>query len=316
MTEQGTEEEPLPKVVESVMAFHKEWQTLCLQSASEPDMPLHHYTDANGLLGILQTRQLWATNPVFMNDQTELLHSLFLLKEIVSDPSGTGGRAGEPSTQADEVVMVVIEQFYRFLEIYVVCFCTSGDLLSQWRGYGKSGGYAIGFDPKGLLSIATGPVVLRPVVYDQAVQRSMLCDLIRRWRGSFIGAPSRNTDVRPWNIGALMLAMAFTEIAVAFKSDAFQEECEWRLIVRQLPMIPENPFGLRFRNRDGTIISYVELGVPQVDGERPPLPISNVMMGPRHYSNVDGYAVVKLLKSFGYIEGSVSVNHSQVPLRM
>lgn len=29
---------------------------------------------------------------------------------------------------------------------YAVCFCDNGDPLSQWRGYGVDGGYALGFD--------------------------------------------------------------------------------------------------------------------------------------------------------------------------
>lgn len=34
----------------------------------------------------------------------------------------------------------------RWLDTYVVSFCESGDLLSQWRGYSPDNGYAIEFD--------------------------------------------------------------------------------------------------------------------------------------------------------------------------
>ena len=33
------------------------------------------------------------------------------------------------------------------LRLFVTCFCSNGDLLSQWRAYAGSGGYAVGFTP-------------------------------------------------------------------------------------------------------------------------------------------------------------------------
>ena len=44
---------------------------------------LHHYTTAAGLLGILDTRRLWATNARFFNDPTEIDYAVSLASEIM-----------------------------------------------------------------------------------------------------------------------------------------------------------------------------------------------------------------------------------------
>ena len=63
--------------------------------------------------------------------------------------------------------------------LYATCFCEHGDLLSQWRGYGAGGGFAIGFsrqgldrseidrDPRigGVTGYATVPLQLVPIAY-------------------------------------------------------------------------------------------------------------------------------------------------------
>lgn len=48
-------------------------------------MILHHYTDANGLLGILEYGSFWATQANFMNDSKELLHGTEIIKEVLEE---------------------------------------------------------------------------------------------------------------------------------------------------------------------------------------------------------------------------------------
>ncbi|MCT4574068.1 DUF2971 domain-containing protein, partial [Bacillus thuringiensis] len=61
---------------------------------------------------------------------------------------------------------------------YVVSFCGDGDLLSQWRGYSGSGGFAIGFDAAALMERwgRAGLGLLMPVVYssDEDLRASMI----------------------------------------------------------------------------------------------------------------------------------------------
>jgi hypothetical protein len=42
---------------------------------SHPDS-LTHYTDLRGMMGIIESKQIWASNVSFLNDRRELLHGL------------------------------------------------------------------------------------------------------------------------------------------------------------------------------------------------------------------------------------------------
>lgn len=77
--------------------------------------------------------------------------------------------------RADEPLKVALSIFQgapleQFWDIYVTCFCTEGNLLSQWRSYGKSGGYALAFRGLELRSCQLPERHLRRVIYDNSEQ--------------------------------------------------------------------------------------------------------------------------------------------------
>ena len=147
--------------------------------ASEAHPELFHYTDEDGLTGILKSQCLWATHWRFLNDAKEL--ELFceafprLIKPVLDHPKvkrSLGSRAVNVPSRQSDVVDALCEALHRrvddmravllhpdetrqFFEFYIASFCTpEGDypgvrehgLLSQWRQYGKNGGYALVFD--------------------------------------------------------------------------------------------------------------------------------------------------------------------------
>jgi hypothetical protein len=105
-------EQSLPEPFAPVMTFLKEWPGWFERELPAPPQSLYHYTDGEGLLGILTSRSLHATHSSFLNDQTELLHSLLQIREIIQDPSSVGRQAGDPNNTADEVMFEVINNFY------------------------------------------------------------------------------------------------------------------------------------------------------------------------------------------------------------
>jgi hypothetical protein len=63
------------QILTSLRAKHDEWDAAWQQRHIEADEEvLYHYTDAHGLLGIVQSRQLWASNAAFLNDSTEVTY--------------------------------------------------------------------------------------------------------------------------------------------------------------------------------------------------------------------------------------------------
>ena len=47
--------------------------------AEKPPDILYHYTSAEGLLGIVWTREIWSTNVLYLNDTSELSHATEVL---------------------------------------------------------------------------------------------------------------------------------------------------------------------------------------------------------------------------------------------
>jgi len=134
-----------------------------------------HYTTVLGLHGILTSQQLWATNISYLNDAEEftgffdrkLLH---LLKEGVLEGIAeacktaqglsvieAAGGLGVVEGELPNKLLAILRATTLRLQAYVTSFCytpperdSEDGLLSQWRGYGSDGGYAIVFDTQGL----------------------------------------------------------------------------------------------------------------------------------------------------------------------
>lgn len=147
---------------------------------------LHHYTNWEGLEGILKSQSLWATFYKDLNDLTEFEH----LRDFLIEAVGKRLRpqvivkANQIGTDAQKLVRSSggayavaraeatrwVEQIYRttfqggadgvsIISPYVISFCThardrpyeeSNGLLSQWRAYGGTERYSLVFNTRKL----------------------------------------------------------------------------------------------------------------------------------------------------------------------
>ena len=146
-----------------------------MQYISEIYKKLYHYTTYEGLQGILQTQSLWATNYKFLNDYSEIIlfsdklisYILPYVKKayeklIIDSPHVKEDldRIGGLDHVVKHDTKVFVDSQYHATgdEIYIASFCgehknsfvNSNGLLSQWRGYGNGGGFALVFDTKKL----------------------------------------------------------------------------------------------------------------------------------------------------------------------
>ena len=235
-------------------------RVLRIQQGQNPDKhphgdPTHlaHYTTADGLRGIIQNGSLWASGAYYLNDSSELDYGRQLFCEILTkaiaeeerDPVSkhifqTAKKAFEPGGEMESIID----------QTYVACFCERDNLLSQWRAYGQSGGYAIVFPLKelrgGALTVSDHHhTELHRVMYDRQIQilllQLVLDDLIsvlnqesvlQLWKS--YGPEEKYLFSSSFNI--FLQTAALTEI-VRFKNPSFEEEREWRLTV--LPAVPE-----------------------------------------------------------------------------
>jgi hypothetical protein len=132
---------------------------------------LFHYTTSSGLIGILQSGCLWATDVRFLNDTSEGQHGREVIEEALAN-----------AQFGDDAALTVLREDARAffdptrrseMSSVVVCFSEQGDQLSQWRAYGAGGGFAIGFDWASLENprrVFNGfSFFLKPVEYSRGV---------------------------------------------------------------------------------------------------------------------------------------------------
>lgn len=224
---------------------------------------LFHYTTAVGLEGILSTKTLWATHYEYVNDSDEF-KSFFktrlpeVLGEVIpsalaekyrDSPEFKSEVDGFPKgleafTQAfiGDALKATSEAIWGSYAPYLTSFCgattpeiTQDGLLSQWRGYGQDGGYAIVFNTQALEALfwlEHSKYLLKfqticEIAYNpQSSERSDIKKLEDEVKTSF-----RNyiKTLEPTDIWASMVPNI--RMALMHKHGGFSEEAEVRIAI-------------------------------------------------------------------------------------
>lgn len=273
---------------------------------------IYHYTSSAGLRGILASHTLWATDMAFMNDASEMLVGLELIEEIASALSSGGSDSCKELLRRAKSHASPSDVGSGFL---VVCSCAEGDLLSQWRAYGESGGgYAIGLSafeldrPKGIF--------VRRVIYDRDVQTRLVQSTIQK-TCNLLDRLAHGRGVEQLDADKVLPAFAtflsdhLREFLFTFKHKAFAEENEWRVI---FPFVRDHHItSLRFRESHGMMVPYIPFPLRPDEDEYPILPIVDVVHGPTLHPELAKKSLHLLLQQHGY--DHVEVAGSEVPLR-
>lgn len=322
---------------------------------SEEYRELVHYTNAAGLSGIVTSGCLWATHASFLNDSEEIRHFFghrlvdlvrsdvsAYLTELQSDPKAAskidseGGVDLISEKEAIRISSSLREYTLATNNTYIFSLCAPIDeqtrrsgLLSQWRGYGYDGGYAIVFDTQAMESLFEeeapsymykhfqwGDVFYHGVTPDLQPSRQE----IQEWEESLrriVNSMLRDEQ----NLESDELYQVITSLSCLYKHWGFREEREVRIIAvaathKELelanvkpPDIPEKPVKTYLRN--GMPIPYIELFAKTKEGQVPhQLPIKEVIIGPHPDSGRRKTAVKQLMEANGY---SVEVVCSEIP---
>jgi hypothetical protein len=278
-----------------------------------PDI-LCHYTTIAGLIGIIQSSNLWATDIRFLNDSTELQYASNILLARTKEEIATQAISLPHKTFWERATEVFKSRpsDYRFIS----CFCENGDLLSQWRGYaGGTGGFSIGFDSRIVNAVsATDPgIFLRRVIYEPQVQTEIFNKIISEVNTCITQHASGRTSEEQSNIIAYIghvFGTLVEELLYAFKHPSFYEEKEWRFVITT--DLTHRLDSLLFRTSNASIIPYTEIRYPTAP-RCPLLPIRKIIQGPAANKDFGRIAVVSLLTKHGYEH--VEVEDSAVPLR-
>jgi len=274
---------------------------------------VYHYTNSAGLLGIVKSRAIWATNIEYLNDANEFRYARDVAENVIGQLPEQS--ECELSSRLRQSVLESIREARASSasgSVFVTSFSEFGDSLSQWRGYGAQiGGYALGFtlgslfvledrDPFAKQAEATHrevssqnlppaleddrrrlKIAVIPCLYNQREQKQLVVDWYQhlpRLLRSIWKDPNKRpvADEDLSRLASIMLEW----IAPAFKDPAFHEEHEWRLVIDLGDEYPSLP---RVRAGQTTLIPYVS--VPLADSEEP-LQFAKVIVGPTPLANL------------------------------
>jgi len=277
---------------------------------------LYHYTDAAGVLGIVQRRELWASNAAFLNDSTELIYVRGVLREVLEEFEAGDEHSRAVARYGHVMLRGLSEWLY---DVYVACFCENGDLLSQWRGYPRAGGgYSLGFDTR---LLTEGNNACRRVVYDPDEQR----DIIRRLLTTIREVRAEFSDVGETIFESFEFRIAshafhgLAECSFCFKHPAFQEEREWRRVALCHTTGGDGSDGgpvVLMRATPTGLLPYIATKLADGEGGAEQRVLSDVVIGPGRHPDLAATAAERLLSIAGYAAPEGIVGPSDVPLRV
>jgi hypothetical protein len=270
---------------------------------------LFHYTDARGLLGILKTRTLFASDLRFLNDEQEAIYAGEHVRRAIRDMPSPASDPQHPQHNVQESFGRDFEEYRSALlrdldrmvfPVYVACFCEKDDLLSQWRGYGADQGYAVEFvGGLGAIPAAQPPdgpaeVRLEKVAYgDAAIEQTVQTAIRAIELDRSIGHPGPH---------AHSMALELSVLMATAKHPGFSEEQEWRLIVADAF---RGTMDVQFRVGTNSLIPYVAIPIC-------PRSIVGIRVGPGRHQKLRAEGIRRLAEER---ELEVDVSLSQIPFR-
>ncbi len=98
-----------------------------------PHSVLYHYTTQAGLLGILNSREIWATHTQYLNDHREFLYALDIFREELGALASQNGDVQQ--AKCIQGMRDVLQDELSGVNVCVASFSEESDSLSQWRAY-------------------------------------------------------------------------------------------------------------------------------------------------------------------------------------
>lgn len=305
---------------------------MVLKPPASPESVFHH-TNAHGLIGIIQSDRLWATEASSLNDHAEMLQGWRFTEGWLES------RPHDPIHDAMRSIAASVDENSAQREIYVLAASSRRDDASQWRLYGDSGcGYSVELDTATRFHVVSQledqPASNRSrsmwtqfvevsrwteVIYQATEKEALLESIAKDHKEQMVrlsNLPAVDSD-EAWESFQDDLYIALHEAVARFKEPGFAGEHERRIICKRI----WSHNLTRHRATGYGVAPYLELGTHEnatVDqgvissGVAGKLPIRSITLGPLlRESNVG--AVRSLLSAHGYTK--VEIERSDLPLR-
>lgn len=281
--------------------------------ADSPEERLYHYTSFTGLLGIVGSKALWATDIRYMNDSAELRHTADLIRGEITRRIAEGHPWPDLLNQFLDWVTHRITNGHM---LFASSFRANGNLLSQWRGYSRLGkGVSLGFNPDYILDCAERQAFeIGRCIYDSNHQILLIRQVV-----DAVEALAKEQDQAdfPDQSGKESYRAVFQQIesdllriAAILKHPSFREEEEWRIVSPVITDYVAAP--VQFREGASMLVPYILFHLMPRDDS--PIALEHLFLGPTPNITISMNSLTMYLSKNG-IQPAKGLSYCQIPFR-
>ncbi len=284
-----------------------------LELLHKSEGPYYHYTSLANCLNILKLTtdkntnlkngiELYASHFLYLNDKEEFLNGLEKLLVVMTSQFSK-------YKNKSEITGVLNDYLIKYNNIksssdslisslpnhYILSFCKSGNLLGQWKYYGKDSGVAIEFDLNNCFYIGDKTQSNQKpysccepydIIYDEKEQTKIFKDLYS----------ARQKEAYTMSCIAKKSLM----VASYMKHYAFSEEKESRLLIPLVYFPPQETSNnllslINYRESSGIVKPYIKVKI--FNKSKSKTPIKSVTIGPGINQEQVFNAIVLLIKT-------------------
>ncbi|MBP2642499.1 MAG: hypothetical protein H6Q67_386 [Firmicutes bacterium] len=297
-----------------------------------PKFPLYHYTDVNGLYGLISNNEFWVTKSNYLNDPSEITYFNTIYSELLNDngillmdnisteliKKETNASLSFPDfcSRYHKYSNQFNETFQETFDLYILSFTSNSDSLTLWSNYSSHIGYNLGFN-RTLLDCwnkENERFFLGRVIYSKSLQ-------LRKIREHFLNAyltfayVYQSTEYTSHFTQSDLLNMIFGNLSMALKINSMffknylfksEEECRAVFVSNKDYEIPGKKHEVDFRPSNGVIIPYIKVPFKIKN-------ISSINIGPKNNMDIAKNGLEFFLKNRN-LEIS-DINKSKIKLR-
>ncbi|QOI53402.1 DUF2971 domain-containing protein [Leptospira interrogans] len=280
---------------------------------------VYHYTNFDGLKGIIESNGFWLTESTFMNDEQELNNGPLKLQEAIKNIKDHYKGSAQIFIEALANYKLVSR-----LDYYISCFSKEPDSLDLWRTYSKNEtGISIEFDLKdGKFPHFEGlpEYKISEVIYSDKIKLDFIHKLLIVAITEVENDLLNGINYTDWNYEdtANEVIDYISAYFILFKNESFSTENEVRITHHRSEKSGQTIY---FRSSKIGLIPYIKSNelytLDQIPDEKKELtkklPISKIIVGPTRY-------FLEIKRSIGFFlhyseYENVSVVPSNIPFR-
>lgn len=292
-------------------------------SVENRPIPEHifHYTDDQGLSGILESGTFRLTDIFRQNDPSELQHGLAVASNAIKSKI----------TDDNRELSDFSPRFERYCKnggledsahVFISCFCADSDNLGQWRTYANNGhGFALGFRTdmleKAFLDSNSQPKSSSfstfPIEYDDYKLLKIQKSLVDHFQLALNLSRELDQKSDRWKHYMASISSKFSvsalRAAILFKHKAYENENEYRFF--QLFAADQPLEGLKYTRKPSLLKGYLEFDWRK----RCPKALKKIVVGPAADKTKAKNFVNDCLRAYNTTENKIDVEYSDIPYR-